>query len=827
MEIDLDLYREEITVSDDPLVRLSVIDVSPDEYAGTIVMVHGYGGYGMQWKNQLKAFADRYRVIAYDLRGHHHSDAPYSRYDMAEFQRDLDTLLEKLEVQTPFILMGHSFGGAIATEFAIRRPKDVSRLILIATSGAFALTPPLPQLLSLPLAIMRPAQRAARKALAAPAHVLKYMYFNAMSSWDGWERFRELWMPVLVIRGHRDQVFPSAQFERVAKTIPEAEDVNVGASSHMVMLERADAVTRAIERFLSERMGRTWRELYAREKILAKERVWLAHYEKGVPATIGYPHRPLSRLVRNAARRHGNRPAIQFLGRTIRYRELDGEVNRLANALRSLGVEKGTRVMLLMPNCPQFIIAYYAVLKAGGVVVSSSPANERTEIRREIEDSSAEVLITLTLFSKTTRELLHRPPIRAVIYTNIKEYMSPRVRALFQLQRETKEGHTLSEPLTKGEYVWARLIKQHPPTAPKVDVHYDEIAVIQYTGGTVSKPKGVMLTHRALLANTLQTRHWLTGVREGHERVLSVIPFSHIYGMTGAMNVAIALGACMIVLSNFVTADVLKSIKRYKPTLFPGVPTMYMAINQFPKVRKFGISSMRACISGAAPLPVEVQEAFEKLTKGRLVEGYGLTEAGPITHANPLNGTRKVGSIGIPLPDTDAKIVDLTDPTITMPPGQIGELAVRGPQVMRGYWGLGEETDLALTDDGWLLTGDIARMDEDGYFQIISRKKEMILAGKYQVYPRDVEEVLYEHPGVKEVAVVGLSVPPEPGQRVKAYVVPQLGSKLGKDELIAFCKRRLEEYAVPWDIEFRTELPKSFVGKVLRRLLVEDALPTS
>jgi long-chain acyl-CoA synthetase len=266
---------------------------------------------------------------------------------------------------------------------------------------------------------------------------------------------------------------------------------------------------------------------------------------------------------------------------------------------------------------------------------------------------------------------------------------------------------------------------------------------------------------------------------------------------------------------------VLRHIQRYKPTLFPGVPTMYMAINQFDDVRKYGIQSIKACISGAAPLPVEVQEAFEKLTRGRLVEGYGLTEAGPVTHSNPLYGLRKVGSIGIPLPGTDARIVDLATGE-PLPVGQIGELAVRGPQIMDGYWGQARASEQVLTEDGWLLTGDIARMDEDGYFQIISRKKDMILAGKYQVYPRDVEEVLYEHPGVKEVAVVGLAKG-DGEQRVKAYVVPRPGTNLSTEELIALCRRRLKEYAVPWEIEFRDELPKSFVGKVLRRLLVEEA----
>ncbi len=822
MEVDLELYREDVVVQDNPPFHLSVIEVVPEEPVGSIVMIHGYGGYAMQWQYQLKAFADRYRVIAYDLRGHSHSDAPYSRYDMAEFQSDLDRLLEQLNVRLPFILMGHSFGGAIAAEFAHRRPQDVSRLVLIATTGEYTLFPGAAQLLSMPLAVLRPLRRLARRQLRAPAHVLKFTYFNAMAAWNGWSMFKDLRMPVLIIRGDRDKVYPSAAFEAVARNIPGSEDVNIGVSSHLVMLERADAVTRHVERFLNEHSGRNWRDAGGSESRLIAERPWIAHYEKGVPATLGFPRRPLYRLLRSAARRYGRRPALQFAGRSMTYAALDNEVNRLANALRPLLQDRGTKVMILLPNCPQFVIAYYAVLKAGGVVVSSSPVNHRTELRRQIEDSGSEVLITLTLFGAVVRESLHSTPLKAVIYTNIKDYMAPHIRLLFTLRREAKEGHHLEGPLRTDEYLWTQLCKRYPPTPPAVEVRHDDVAVIQYTGGTTDKPKGVMLSHDALLANTLQTRHWVTGLHEGYERVLCVVPFSHIYGMTAAMNAAVALGGCMIILSSFATPEVLQAIKRSRPTLFPGVPTMYMAINQAANVRRYGISSVKACLCGAAPLPIEVQEAFEKLTRGRLVEGYGLTEAGPVTHANPLNGLRKIGSIGIPLPSTDAKIVNLTDGTRPVPVGQIGELAVRGPQVMTGYWGMGEETDKALTGDGWLLTGDIARMDEDGYFQIISRKKDMILAGKYQVYPRDVEEVLYEHPGVKEVAVIGLNQPETPEQRIRAYVVPREGSSLNKEDLIAFCRHRLEEYAVPWDIEFRDELPKSFVGKVLRRLLVEE-----
>jgi long-chain acyl-CoA synthetase len=483
--------------------------------------------------------------------------------------------------------------------------------------------------------------------------------------------------------------------------------------------------------------------------------------------------------------------------------------------------------MVLLPNTPQFVIAYYAILKAGGVVVSTSPVNDRFELQRQVVDSNVDFLITLTLFSETARYVLANTQLRSVIFTNIKDYLPRLSKMLFSFRREQKEGHQLSNGLQNHEYAWTSLIKEHPPVRPRIEVSPDELAVIKYTGGTTDKPKGVMLSHRAVLANALQTRHWITNLEEGRETVLAVLPFSHSYGMTAAMNVPIALGARIIILPTFVTLDVLKHIRRYKPTLFPGVPTMYMAINQFKGVRRFGISSVKACISGAAPLPVEVQEAFEKLTRGRLVEGYGLTEASPVTHSNPLRGVRKVGSIGIPIPGTDARIVDLATGQ-PLPTGQIGELAVRGPQVMDGYWGRSEESDQVLTPDGWLLTGDIARMDEDGYFQIISRKKEMILAGKYNVYPRDVEEVLYEHPGVKEVAVVGLTIAGNNGeQRVKAYVVPRPGTKLTSDELIALCKRRLKEYAVPWEVEFRQELPKSFVGKVLRRLLVEESEPTS
>ena len=357
---------------------------------------------------------------------------------------------------------------------------------------------------------------------------------------------------------------------------------------------------------------------------------------------------------------------------------------------------------------------------------------------------------------------------------------------------------------------------------PEVDVSSEDLAAILYTSGTTDEPKGVCLTHANLVANALQTRHWIPDLHYGVETFLAVIPLTHSYGMTAAMNIPVAMGATIVLLPVFELKQVLQHIKQFKPTIFPGVPSIYMAINQAPGVRSFGLSSIKACISGAAPLPVEVQEAFEKLTRGRLVEGYGLTEASPVTHANPLDGVRKVGSMGIPIPNTDAKIVDLATGQ-DLPVGRIGELLVKGPQVMRGYWGQEEadEPSESMLKDGWLYTGDVAVMDADGYFQIIGRKRDTIMAGDYSVYPRDVEEVLYENSKVMEVAVVGVESG-KSGQNVKAFVVPRPGTNLSKEELLELCRQRLEEYAVPWDIEFRQELPKSFVGKVLRRLLVEE-----
>ncbi|HEX9057726.1 MAG TPA: AMP-binding protein, partial [Ktedonobacterales bacterium] len=370
-------------------------------------------------------------------------------------------------------------------------------------------------------------------------------------------------------------------------------------------------------------------------------------------------------------------------------------------------------------------------------------------------------------------------------------------------------------------FSFQRLLRASPATPIESGRTQDDLALIQYTSGTTEAPKGVMLTHANLMVNTSQVRHWMPEARRGKEVTLCALPLSHSYGLTSCLSISIALAASIVLLPATRPAEILRAIKRERPSMLPGVPSLYVLIANYPKVRSYGVASIRTCLSGSAPLPVEVQEAFEKLTRGRLVEGYGLTEASPVTHCNPLSGERRVGSIGVPLPSTNAKVVSI-ETGAEVPAGEVGELLIQGPQVMRGYWNAPEDTALAL-NGGWLRTGDLARMDEDGFFSIVERKKDLILAGPYNVYPREVEEVLYESPKVLEAAVVnapdGLAGDGA-APAIKAYVVLRRGERATPDELLALCRERLESYKVPHSIEFRTELPKNFVGKILRRLLV-------
>jgi long-chain acyl-CoA synthetase len=850
--LDLELYRRDVVIGEALDVRLSVIDIDPGFTRGTLLFVHGFGGQAAQWKYQLMEFSAEYRVIAPDLRGHHASSKPHTHYTLDELVDDLARVVVSLEVPKPFVMVGHSFGGALVASYATHYPDDLERLVLIATATQFPLLWPARLAFRLPVAVLRPVGRFLRRALFAPPNVLKEFHNNAMAPWDGQQVFPHVQKPTLVIVGHRDRVFPQATFAEVPRLLPNAESIDVGASAHLVPLERPEAVNRAISRFLGDE-ATSWRAR-ARSHI-AHQRPWIKHYETGVPATVAIPRQPLYRFLESAARRHPLRTALIFYGRRISYRELNEAATRFALGLQQLGVQKGDRTMLLLPNMPQAVIAYYGALKIGAVVVLTNPLFDEATLTYQLRDSGAETLVTMSAFYPMVRRARRNTGLRRVIVANIKEYLPPLKRLTFTLTRERSEGHRADLRDEHGTYRWSEVVHSGPVRPTPTEVSPDDLAVILYTGGTTDRPKGVMLSNYNLVANTIQVRHWLPDVQEGKEVVLGVLPFSHSYGMTACMNVSISLAAATVLLPTFATHEVLDTIKRHKPTLFPGVPTMYTVISDYPGVRRFGLSSIRACISGAAPLPVEVKEAFERLTRGRLVEGYGLTEASPVTHINPLGGRQVTGSIGLPIPNTDAKVVDLHTGQ-DLPPGEVGELLVRGPQVMQGYWHLPDETARALIPDPsmkygdggnvnshphdsvrhpslrcdagvdkWLRTGDVAMTDEDGYFRIIDRKKDMIIAGDYNVFPRDVEEVLYESPKVFEAAVVGI---PYGSQEqavealIKAYVVLKQGERATEEEILAMCKARLEEWAVPDRVEFRTELPKSIVGKVLRRMLAEE-----
>jgi long-chain acyl-CoA synthetase len=552
------------------------------------------------------------------------------------------------------------------------------------------------------------------------------------------------------------------------------------------------------------------------------ERPWFAYYDQWVPKRLEYPEVPLQHFLSASAKKYPDREAIIFLGARLTYRVLDEAANRFAVALVDRGLMKGDRVSLFLPNCPQMVIAYYGTLRAGGVVVSTSPLYSPNELEHQLNDSGAQTIVALSKLYPLVKEVAPRTGLKRIIVTNIKEYFPPVLRLLFTILKEKKEGHRVAIERHAGTELFLDVLASAPARRPSVEVSPDDPALLQYTGGTTGVAKGAVLTHRSLVANALQTGAWLVKEKGEKEVFLGAVPFFHVYGMTVVMNLCISLGDMMVLLPHFRVKEALEAIAKYRPTIFPGVPTMYVAINHYPKVGKYDLRSIKACLSGAAPLPLEVQTRFESLTGARLVEGYGLTEASPVTHANPLYGARKVGTIGVPLPDTDARIVDLETGERTLPAKEIGEVVVKGPQVMSGYWNRSDETAMVLKD-GWLYTGDIGYMDEQGYFTIVDRKKEMIIVGGFNVYPREVEEPLYEHSKVKEAVAVGL---PDPywGETVKVYIVLKEGQSATEEEIIDFCKKKMAKYKVPTLVEFRKELPKTLVGKVLRRALREEEL---
>ncbi|MBC8503490.1 MAG: long-chain fatty acid--CoA ligase [Anaerolineales bacterium] len=552
------------------------------------------------------------------------------------------------------------------------------------------------------------------------------------------------------------------------------------------------------------------------------DRPWLERYDEGVPQTIDYPEVPLFYFLEEGAKKYPDAPCTIFKGAKISYSEMVDRTDRFAAALASLGVKKGDRVGIFIPNTPQFVVAYFGALKVGAVVVATNPLYTAREIEHQANDSGMELMIVMSNFYNTVKEVQPKTKIKQIVVTNIKETLPPATAFLFTLLKEKKAGFRVE--LSEGDIWWEDLIADFKPEdRPNVDVGPDDVAIFQYSGGTTGTPKGAIALHRNLVANSLQIRRWMPQAIDGEEVVLMAIPLYHVYGMVAGMNFGMATGAALVMIPNARDIkDDLDNLQKYKCTIFPGVPTLYNAINNWPDVLagKYDLSSIKACISGSAALMRETKEAFEELTGGVVFEGFGLSEAPTATHCNPLIGDNRVGSIGMPLSDVDARIVSLDDEVTVLPVGEIGELVIQGPQVFKGYHNMPTETKNTLRD-GWLYTGDIARMDEDGYFYIVDRKKEVIKPGGFQVWPREVEEIIADNPKVLEVGVAGIP-DPKRGETVKAWVVVKPGETLTGEEVREFCKDKMAAYKVPTHVEFRDELPKTTVGKILRRELVRE-----
>ncbi|KJE27152.1 AMP-binding enzyme family protein [Geobacillus kaustophilus] len=529
----------------------------------------------------------------------------------------------------------------------------------------------------------------------------------------------------------------------------------------------------------------------------------LSLYPEHISFNMDIPDKTVCDVLHERAAEFGSQPALTFYDKTMTYAELEAAVNRFTSSLQALGVQKGDRVAIMLPNCPQYVIAYYGILQAGAIVTQVNPMLVERELAYLLKDSGAETIVIYEPLYSRLAAVRGGTAVKQAVTVSL--------------------GAPPSVSLAPGDVTFDEFLARGSGAVRSVPIEpmYD-VAVLQYTGGTTGRSKGAMLTHRNIFANVLQCAEFFKGTFEmGKERYLTVIPLFHVFAMTSGMNLAIYQGAENILLPRFELKEVLETIRDRQPTVFPGVPTMYVAITNTPGVEQYGISSIKTCNSGSAPMPLELMRDFEAKTGAVVLEGYGLSEASPVTHCNPPFAARKPGTVGIGMPLTEYKVVDVATGTQELPPGEVGELIIRGPQVMKGYWNMPEETAAALRD-GWLYTGDLASIDEEGYVTIVDRKKDLIIAGGYNIYPREIEEVLYEHPAVKEAAAVGV---PDSyrGETVKAVIVLKDGMQASEEEILAHCRKNLAAYKVPRIVEFRAELPKTNVGKILRRALREEA----
>jgi len=551
-------------------------------------------------------------------------------------------------------------------------------------------------------------------------------------------------------------------------------------------------------------------------------RLWHSYYDEGVTPTMDIPEITIYDVLERAYKKYPKNPATYFMGHVLTYAQLKDQVDRMAAGLSRMGVKKGDRVAVMLPNCPQSVIAFYACFRLGAVAVGFNPLYVERELTFQFNDSGAETLITLDiLWEKRVKGIMKDIPLKRVIITNIRAYL-PHLKALFYPIAAKRQGMWVTVAPDERVTWFKDIIKSNASAATPQAATHTDLALLQYTGGTTGTPKGVMLTNRNIIACTVQIGSYFTNAIEGKERHISVIPAFHIYGLTMCTVMPIWQAAQIQLIPRFDVNMLLAAIPKLRPTYFSAVPTMYVGIINHPDLKKYDISSIKGCFSGASALPVSVMAEFERLTAGRLNQGYGLSEAAPVSHANTFFGRRKPGSVGFPIPNTDSRIVDADDGVTAKKPGESGEIIIRGPQIMAGYWNRPNETAQVLKD-GWLYTGDIGVMDEEGFFYIVDRKKDMIIAGGYNIYPREIDEVLYAHPMVKDAVAVGI---PDPyrGETVKAFIVLKEGAAATAEDIIAYCRKNLAAYKVPRIIEFRDDLPKSMMGKVLRKALREEEI---
>ncbi|HPB82832.1 MAG TPA: long-chain fatty acid--CoA ligase [Spirochaetota bacterium] len=555
-------------------------------------------------------------------------------------------------------------------------------------------------------------------------------------------------------------------------------------------------------------------------EIRYQDKPWLKHYDPGVPSTINYKEICLHDMLANSVKEYPGNTALIFEGYKITYRQLQEMVDRFATCLHALGVKKGDAVAVLLPNMIPTIAAYYAILKIGAVVVMNNPLYTDHELEHQFNDSGSVVLITIDLLANRMIDLRPKTKIKHIIYTSIGDYLPFPKSILFPLVGK-KKGMAADVKAAPEVYKWKDCIRNNEPNPPKTTVTFDDVAVYQYTGGTTGVSKGAMLTHRNLGSMVQMYEAWFSGER-GKEIAMASPPVFHVLGMSAAMNLPVYMGWTTVLIPKPQAPQLLAAIRKYRPTMSPLVPTMYIGMLEDPDIRKTDLTCFKLITSGGASLPVEILNKFKELTGVEINEGFGMTETSPQTHLNPFNGRKKPGSIGLPYPDTEVRVVDLETGTKDVPVGEPGEMLFRGPQITKGYLNRPEETEKSIKD-GWLSSGDIAYMDEEGYFFVVDRKKDLIISSGYNVYPRDVEEVFYEHPKVNKVAVIGIP-DQKRGENIKAFITLKEGQNVTTDELMEYCRTKLAKYKWPADIEIRDALPESNVGKILKKELRAEVL---